>query len=120
MSFSKLTAPSGRGSKKRCNGTAMRQHADGREISLGRRGRPNLKKGFGPLHLRSSAANKGFFPREQYYPCPKYISQLNPKIAAIKHPKQYAAYRTRSRSVFFVIIPNTTDVNSANSTAASK
>jgi hypothetical protein len=54
------------------------------------------------------------------YPWPKYISQLNPKIAAMKHPKQYAAYRTRSRSVFFVMIPSTIDVNNANSTAASK
>ena len=54
------------------------------------------------------------------YPCPRNISQLNPKMAAMKQPKQYAAYRTRSRSVFFVMIPSTTDVKNANNTAASK
>src|ERR1041385_525596 len=53
-------------------------------------------------------------------PWPRYISQLSPNMAATKHAKQYTAYRIRSRSVRFVTMPSTTEVNNANSIAASK
>jgi hypothetical protein len=54
------------------------------------------------------------------HPCPRYISQPNPKTATIKYARQRIAYRKRSRSVRLLVIPSTIEVKAANKTQNSK